>query len=55
MDEGRVLQYGPPGDLLATEGPFARLVDQTGAVSAQYLRSMARRAPSSDVESSVLF
>lgn len=44
MDEGRVLQYGPPGDLLATEGPFARLVDQTGAVSAQYLRSMARRA-----------
>jgi hypothetical protein len=45
MDEGRMLQYGPPGDLLATEGPFARLVDQTGVVSAQCLRSMARGVP----------
>lgn len=44
MDEGRVVQYGKPWELLeANEGPFARLVEQTGAVTAQYLRAMARQ------------
>jgi hypothetical protein len=38
------VQYGKPWELLeANEGPFARLVEQTGAVTAQYLRAMARQ------------
>jgi hypothetical protein len=44
MDQGRVVQYGRPWELLeASEGPFARLVEQTGPVSSQYLRAMARQ------------
>jgi hypothetical protein len=53
MDEGRVVQYGKPWELLeANEGPFARLVEQTGAVTAQYLRAMARQHHSGDGSSS---
>lgn len=44
MEEGRVVQYGSPHELLEDEqGAFGRLVNQTGTSTAQFLRAEARR------------
>jgi hypothetical protein len=48
MDEGQVVQYGSPWQLLEEkEGAFAQLVEQTGDETAQFLHTAAqqRRPP----------
>jgi ABC-type antimicrobial peptide transport system ATPase subunit len=46
MEEGEVVEYGTPWELLAKqeEGAFARLVARTGAETAQFLRAEAHKA-----------
>ncbi len=46
MEEGEVMEYGTPWELLAKqeEGAFARLVARTGAETAQFLRAEAHKA-----------
>jgi hypothetical protein len=45
MEQGRVVQYGPPWELLAlADGPFARLVARTGAETSRFLHAEAERA-----------
>jgi ABC-type multidrug transport system fused ATPase/permease subunit len=44
MDEGQVVQYGSPWELLGEkEGAFARLVEQTGEETAQFLHTAAQQ------------
>jgi ABC-type multidrug transport system fused ATPase/permease subunit len=44
MGDGRMVEMGPPAELLSRNGPFAELVDSTGSESSRALRSMAAGA-----------
>eukprot|EP00698_Gefionella_okellyi_P000239 TRINITY_DN1020_c0_g1_i1.p1 TRINITY_DN1020_c0_g1~~TRINITY_DN1020_c0_g1_i1.p1 ORF type:complete len:1346 (-),score=399.84 TRINITY_DN1020_c0_g1_i1:1124-5134(-) len=41
MHAGKMVEYGPPAELLKTMGTFTSLVESTGAQNAEYLRTMA--------------
>ena len=44
LDKGRVAQFGSPHELLQVDGIFRELVDHTGPLAAEYLRSAALKA-----------
>lgn len=41
MGDGRMVEFGPPAELLSRNGAFSDLVDSTGPESARALRNMA--------------
>jgi ATP-binding cassette subfamily C (CFTR/MRP) protein 4 len=44
LDAGRIVEFGPPHELLLREGAFASLVAATGAASEAELRARAQEA-----------
>lgn len=46
LGKGKVLEFGSPQALLQNkEGAFSKMVDDTGPLTAQYLRSCCKAGP----------
>lgn len=46
LGQGKVLEFGPPADLLRSGGAFSTMVDDTGEISSNDLRQRAFRRSS---------